>query len=61
MTERILLVEDDTKLAGFIEAELSLEGYHIRFDRSGLIVKQVDLNYNFNVHFIGRGGFANHT
>jgi hypothetical protein len=23
MTERILLVEDDTKLAGFIEAELS--------------------------------------
>ncbi|MEG3850693.1 response regulator transcription factor [Microcoleus sp. herbarium19] len=36
MTERILLVEDDPKLAGFIEAELSLEGYHVTVASNGI-------------------------
>ncbi len=36
MTERILLVEDDPKLAEFIEAELCLEGYHVTVARNGI-------------------------
>jgi DNA-binding response OmpR family regulator len=36
MTDHILLVEDDPKLAKFIEIELSLEGYHITVAANGL-------------------------
>ncbi|MEG4802969.1 response regulator transcription factor [Microcoleus sp. ARI1-B5] len=36
MSDRILLVEDDPKLAKFIELELSLEGYHVTVAPNGL-------------------------
>ena len=36
MSDRILLVEDDPKLAKFIESELSLEGYHVTVAPNGL-------------------------
>jgi len=36
MTDRILLVEDDPKLAEFIEAELSLEGYSVTVTPNGM-------------------------
>jgi len=36
MNERILLVEDDPKLAGFIEEELILEGYQVTVAANGL-------------------------
>jgi DNA-binding response OmpR family regulator len=36
MSDRILLVEDDPKLAKFIEMELSLEGYHVTVAQNGL-------------------------
>jgi DNA-binding response OmpR family regulator len=36
MTDHILLVEDDPKLAGFIEAELSLEGYRVTVAYNGM-------------------------
>jgi DNA-binding response OmpR family regulator len=36
MSDRILLVEDDPKLARFIESELSLEGYHVTLAPNGL-------------------------
>jgi DNA-binding response OmpR family regulator len=36
MHDRILLVEDDTKLAGFIEEELILEGYQVTVAHNGL-------------------------
>jgi DNA-binding response OmpR family regulator len=36
MNDRILLVEDDTKLAGFIEEELILEGYQVTVATNGL-------------------------
>ncbi|MEG4942145.1 response regulator transcription factor [Microcoleus sp. F4-D5] len=36
MSDRILLVEDDSKLAKFIESELSLEGYHVTVAPNGL-------------------------
>ncbi|OCR00951.1 DNA-binding response regulator [Oscillatoriales cyanobacterium USR001] len=36
MSDRILLVEDDPKLAKFIEIELSLEGYEITVAANGL-------------------------
>jgi len=36
MTAHILLVEDDSKLAQFVEAELSLEGYHITVAPNGM-------------------------
>ncbi len=36
MNDRILLVEDDTKLAGFIEEELLLEGYQVSVATNGL-------------------------
>ncbi len=36
MKDRILLVEDDMKLAGFIEEELLLEGYQITVASNGL-------------------------
>ncbi|MGB7890635.1 MAG: response regulator transcription factor [Microcoleus sp.] len=36
MSDRILLVEDDPKLAKFIESELSLEGYHVTIAPNGL-------------------------
>ena len=36
MSDRILLVEDDPKLAGFIEEELRLEGYQVTVAASGL-------------------------
>lgn len=36
MTAHILLVEDDTKLAGFVEAELCLEGYHVTVASNGM-------------------------
>jgi DNA-binding response OmpR family regulator len=36
MSDRILLVEDDPKLAKFIEIELSLEGYHVTVAQNGL-------------------------
>lgn len=36
MTAHILLVEDDSKLAQFVEAELSLEGYHITVVPNGM-------------------------
>ena len=36
MSDRILLVEDDPKLAKFIEIELSLEGYQVTVAQNGL-------------------------
>lgn len=36
MSDRILLVEDDPKLAKFIESELTLEGYHVTVAPNGL-------------------------
>lgn len=36
MGDRILLVEDDPKLAKFIEMELCLEGYHVTVAQNGL-------------------------
>lgn len=36
MNDRILLVEDDIKLAGFIEEELILEGYQVTVATNGL-------------------------
>ena len=36
MSDRILLVEDDPKLAKFIESELTLEGYHVTVTPNGL-------------------------
>ncbi|MEG4167685.1 MULTISPECIES: response regulator transcription factor [unclassified Microcoleus] len=36
MSDRILVVEDDPKLAKFIESELSLEGYHVTVAPNGL-------------------------
>jgi len=36
MNDRILLVEDDPKLAGFIEEELILEGYQVTVAANGL-------------------------
>jgi DNA-binding response OmpR family regulator len=36
MNDRILLVEDDIKLAGFIEEELILEGYQVTVAANGL-------------------------
>jgi DNA-binding response OmpR family regulator len=36
MTAHILLVEDDAKLAQFIEAELSLEGYQVTLATNGM-------------------------
>ncbi|MBE9185330.1 response regulator transcription factor [Microcoleus sp. LEGE 07076] len=36
MGDRILLVEDDPKLAKFIESELTLEGYHVTVAPNGL-------------------------
>jgi DNA-binding response OmpR family regulator len=36
MSDRILLVEDDPKLAGFIEEELILEGYQVNVAANGL-------------------------
>ena len=36
MNDRILLVEDDTKLGGFIEEELILEGYQVTIAHNGL-------------------------
>jgi DNA-binding response OmpR family regulator len=36
MSDRILLVEDDPKLAKFIEMELTLEGYHVTVAQNGL-------------------------
>jgi DNA-binding response OmpR family regulator len=36
MNDRILLVEDDPKLAGLIEEELTLEGYQITVTHNGL-------------------------
>jgi DNA-binding response OmpR family regulator len=36
MSDRILLVEDDPKLAKFIEIELSLEGYQVTITQNGL-------------------------
>ena len=36
MSDRILLVEDDPKLAKLIESELSLEGYHVTVAPNGL-------------------------
>ncbi|MEG4498021.1 response regulator transcription factor [Microcoleus sp. F10-C6] len=36
MSDRILLVEDDPKLAKFIESELILEGYHVTVAPNGL-------------------------
>ncbi len=36
MSDRILLVEDDPKLAKFIESELSLEGYQVTVAPNGL-------------------------
>jgi len=36
MTDHILLVEDDPKLAQFIEAELSLEGYQVTIAPNGM-------------------------
>jgi DNA-binding response OmpR family regulator len=36
MSERILLVEDDPKLAEFIAAELSLEGYNVTIAKNGM-------------------------
>lgn len=36
MSDRILLVEDDPKLAKFVESELSLEGYHVTVAPNGL-------------------------
>lgn len=36
MSDRILLVEDDPKLAQFIKSELSLEGYHVTVAPNGL-------------------------
>ncbi|HSF75330.1 MAG TPA: response regulator transcription factor [Microcoleus sp.] len=36
MSDRILVVEDDPKLAMFIESELSLEGYHVTVAPNGL-------------------------
>jgi DNA-binding response OmpR family regulator len=36
MTERILLIEDDPKLAKFIESELSLEGYCVTVAYNGM-------------------------
>jgi DNA-binding response OmpR family regulator len=36
MSDRILLVEDDTKLGGFIEEELILEGYEVTIAHNGL-------------------------
>jgi DNA-binding response OmpR family regulator len=36
MSDRILLVEDDTKLGGFIEEELILEGYQVTVAHNGL-------------------------
>ena len=36
MSDRILLVEDDPKLAKFIESALSLEGYHVTVAPNGL-------------------------
>ncbi|MEW6499049.1 MAG: response regulator transcription factor [Cyanobacteriota bacterium] len=36
MTNHVLLVEDDPRLVGFIEAELSLEGYRVTVAQNGL-------------------------
>jgi len=36
MNDRILLVEDDPKLARFVEEELILEGYHVTVAHNGL-------------------------
>jgi DNA-binding response OmpR family regulator len=36
MTERILVVEDDPRLAGFIETELTLEGYEVTVSQNGI-------------------------
>ncbi|MDX2232591.1 MAG: response regulator transcription factor [Leptolyngbyaceae cyanobacterium bins.349] len=36
MTDHILLIEDDPKLAEFIEAELCLEGYHVTLAVDGM-------------------------
>lgn len=36
MTDHILLVEDDPKLAEFVEAELSLEGYRVTVASNGI-------------------------
>jgi DNA-binding response OmpR family regulator len=36
MTERILLVEDDPRLAGFIKSELTLEGYDVTVSQNGI-------------------------
>ncbi|WP_293133064.1 response regulator transcription factor [Microcoleus sp. bin38.metabat.b11b12b14.051] len=36
MSDRILVVEDDPKLAKFIESELTLEGYHVTVAPNGL-------------------------
>jgi DNA-binding response OmpR family regulator len=36
MTDNILLVEDDPKLAEFIKTELSLEGYHVTVASDGM-------------------------
>jgi len=36
MSDRILLVEDDPKLAKFIEPELGFEGYHVTVAPNGL-------------------------
>ncbi len=36
MSDRILLVEDDPKLAKFIESQLGFEGYHVTVAPNGL-------------------------
>jgi DNA-binding response OmpR family regulator len=36
MSDRILLVEDDPKVANFIESELGFEGYHVTVAPKGL-------------------------
>ena len=36
MTQRILLVEDDLRLAEFVETELSLEGYRVTVAANGM-------------------------
>jgi DNA-binding response OmpR family regulator len=36
MSDRILLVEDNPKLAKFIESELGFEGYHVTVAPNGL-------------------------
>jgi DNA-binding response OmpR family regulator len=36
MTAHILLIEDDPRLAGFVESELSLEGYRVTVAPNGM-------------------------